>query len=246
MFLLEIRVQKFVRHCTCTFLKPHGIAFATWYLNHFILNHMKLKFLIIAPVLIFQAAVAQNGPAPLTLAQGTATTPVSPVATPLTVTDPSLPASSSSAETSIMDYISVYETATIEEEVKLAAERFNLSPSQQDVWLSAGTERREAEKRARVLLDSKATSYEKEPTYRGLRTAQNTFYETIIGYLAPTQKQALERDRLIHLEKQRRLAKLPPPPPPTVTVAPVDSAAIKQAELDKKAKEKKSKKKKKS
>jgi hypothetical protein len=134
-----------------------------------------------------------------------------------------------------MDYKSVYEAATIEEEVKMAAERFNLTPSQQDVWLSAAVDRREAERQAREKLDSKAANYEKDPVYRGLRSSQNTFYETIIGYLTPAQKQAMETDRAILQEKQKRLAKLPPPPPstPTVTIAPVDSTAIKEAEKSK-------------
>jgi hypothetical protein len=145
-----------------------------------------------------------------------------------------------------MDYKSVYDTPTVEEEVKMAAERFNLTPSQQEVWLTAATERRETEVPARGKIDSKAANYEKESAYRGLRSAQNTFYETITGYLSPAQKQALETDRMIVQEKQKRLAKLAPPPPPpasTVTVPPVDSIAIKQAEKEKKT-SKKSKKKK--
>jgi hypothetical protein len=138
----------------------------------------------------------------------------------------------------------VYDAPTVEEEVKMAAERFSLTPAQQDAWLAAAVERRETEKPAREKLDSKSSSYEKEGAYRGLRSSQNMFYETIIGYLSPAQKQAFETDRLILNEKQKKLAKLPPPPPPapTVTVAPVDSAAIKKEE---KAKGKKSKKKKK-
>lgn len=209
---------------------------------------MRFKFLIIPLVLILQVASAQNGPASLTLSQGTTTTPVSvasstpvvpPVSTPL-------PASATSTQTSYLDYKSVYEAATIEEEVKMAAERFNLTPAQQDIWLTAATDRRETEKQVREKLDAKAPNYEKDGMYRGLRSSQNMFLETITGYLTPTQKQALETDRLILEEKRNRLAKLPPPPPPapTVTVAPVDSAAIKEAEKGK-GTGKKSKKKKK-
>jgi 1,2-phenylacetyl-CoA epoxidase PaaB subunit len=207
---------------------------------------MRFKFLIIPSVLIFQVAGAQNSSESVTSSQATVTTPAAaasstPVMPP--VSSP-LPASSESTQTSIMDYKSVYETATVEDEVKMAAERFALTPSQQDIWLAAATDRRAAEKQAREKLDSKAANYEKDGVYRGLRSTHNTFYETIIGYLTPAQKQALETDRLIMQEKQKRLAKLPPPPPPapTVTVAPVDSAAIKQADKSKK-KSKKSKKK---
>jgi hypothetical protein len=204
---------------------------------------MRFNFLIISAVLIFQVTVAQNDPASST----TATTMVSAASSATIMpTDPTPSAASpTAAQVTIMDYKSVYEAATVEEEVKMATERFNLTPSQQDVWLTAATDRRETERQARGMLESKATNYEKEPTYKGLRSAQNTFYETVIGYLSPAQKQALETDRLIHLEKQKRLAKLPPPPPPTptVTVVPVDSAAIKQTEKGK-GSGKKSKKKK--
>jgi hypothetical protein len=143
-----------------------------------------------------------------------------------------------------MDYKSVYDVATVEEEVKVAAERFNLTEAQQEIWLNAATDRRLMEKKANDKFESTASSYDREGAYRGLRASQAMFYETIIGYLSPSQKQALETDRLIMEEKNKRLAKLPPPPPPapTVTVAPVDSTAIK-AEQDKAGKKGKKKKK---
>jgi hypothetical protein len=142
-----------------------------------------------------------------------------------------------------VDYKSVYDSPTVEEEVKMAADRFNLTKSQQDVWLSAASDRRLVENQVRGKLESNAPLYEKDPAYRGLRSAQNTFYETIIGYLSPAQKQSLETDRAILQEKQKRLAKLPPAAPtPTVTVAPVDSATIKPVEKSK-SKSKKTKKK---
>jgi hypothetical protein len=196
---------------------------------------MRSKLFIIPTVLIFQLAAAQTGTAPAAAAQEIATTPVS-ASSAAPVTPPASESSASSPVTkSVLDFQSVYETATVEEEVKLAAERFELTKDQQNMWMAAATERRETESQARVKIDSKASNYDKEGAYRGLRSAQNTFYETIIGHLAPAQKQALETDRLIMQEKQKKLAKLPPPPPPapTVTVAPVDSAAIK-AEKDKK------------
>jgi hypothetical protein len=211
---------------------------------------MRVSFLIISSVLILQVAVAQNGSASLTLSQAPETTPASP-ATPTqgSITDPvsspASPDSPASTQIAIMDYKSVYDAATVEEEVKMAAERFDLTPGQQDVWLTAATERRGVEKQAREKLSSKTESYGKEGIYRGLRSAQNTFYETIIGHLSPAQKSNLERDRLIEQEKQKRLAKLPPPPPPpTVTVAPVDSSAIKKEEKVRKPAKKSRKKKK--
>ena len=215
---------------------------------------MRFRFLIIPSVLVLQVAEAQNGSASLTANQGTTTSQIStPVSTPaspsvsavapVSPADPATPASPATTQTLIMDYKSVFEAATVEEEVKMAAERFNLSPSQQDIWLTAATDRRIAEKTARAKLDSKDQNLMKEPVYRGLRTSLNTFHETIVGYLTPTQKQALETDRLIQEEKRQRMAKLPPPPP-TPTVVPVDSSAIKAAEI-KESKGKKSKKKKK-
>jgi hypothetical protein len=145
-----------------------------------------------------------------------------------------------------MDYKSVYEAATIEEELQMATERFNLTPAQKDVWLSAAEDRRETEKQARAKFEKNISGYEKEGVYMGLRSAQNTFHEIIIGHLTPVQKEALEADRLVLQEKQKKIAKLPPPPPPApvVTVAPVDSSAIKASEKDKGA-AKKSKRKKK-
>jgi hypothetical protein len=205
---------------------------------------MRSKFFIIPAALIFQVAGAQNGPAPLTVSQTTLATvsvvPPAPVA--VASTNPS----SSGLGESIMDYKSVYEAATVEEEVELAAQRFNLTKSQQDIWFTSAIDRRQGEKQAYDKLNSKAMDVSRDAVYMGLRRSQNTFYETIIGYLTPAQKQALELDRTIRNEKQRRIAKLPPPPPPapTVTVAPVDSAAIKEQEKLKAA-EKKPKKKKK-
>jgi hypothetical protein len=151
---------------------------------------------------------------------------------------------SGNGQTAIVDYQSVYDAPSLEEEVKMATERFNLTQSQQEVWLTAATDRRKAETFAKGQLDSKSTNYERGPVYKGLRNAHNTFYETIIGYLTPVQKQALETDRVILEEKRKRLAKIAPPPAPTVTVAPVYSTAIKEAEKPKDT-EKKSKKKKK-
>jgi hypothetical protein len=210
------------------------------------MNHMRL--LIIPAALMFQLVSAQNGTMSLTSSQQTEAKPVQEPSSPA-VTMPAQTDSPSSADappTAILDYKSVYEAATIEEEVKMAAERFSLSPSQQDVWLTAATDRRAAEKQSQDMLGSKAANYDKEGAYRGLRTAHNTFHQSIVGFLSPAQKQAFERDRLILQEKQQRLAKLPPPPPPapTVTVAPVDSSAIKETD-EKKSKGKKSKKKKK-
>lgn len=201
---------------------------------------MRSIFFIITTVLILHVACAQNGTVPLTVSQGTYVTVSPATSTPLKPTDPT--PSSSSGE-NIMDYKSVYEAATLEEEVQMAAERFHLTKSQQDVWMTAATDRRQIEKQAYEKLNSKSTEYDKDPVYLGLRISHNTFYETIIGYLNPAQKQAIELDRAIRNEKQKRLAKLPPPAAPTITVAPVDSAAIKEPEkikgADKKSKEKK-------
>jgi hypothetical protein len=222
------------------------------------MSRIQFKFLSIALVSLFQFATAQNGSATYTLGQGTATpaatsgtlTPGTPTqGTPIqgTLSDPSPELSANtSTETLIMDYKSVYEAATLEEEVKAAAERFNLTKSQQEVWYTAATDRRKAEKTAREQLQLNDPNNSKEGIYKGLRISQNTFYETIVGYLNPAQKQALETDRAILEEKRKRVAKLPPPPPPvpTVTIMPVDSAAIKEAEKAKNT-GKKSKKKKK-
>lgn len=208
---------------------------------------MKFKFFIVPSVLIFNLAGAQNSSTSLTIPQGTVTTVSAASLTPVTpaASTPS-PASTGSAQVLIVDYESVYEAATIEEEVQMATERFNLTQSQQDVWLAAAADRRVAEKQFRDKVDSKATDYDKESVYRGLKSSQNTFYETIIGYLNPAQKQAMETDRWILEEKRKKIAKLPPPIiAPTVTVAPVDSAAIKEPENTKGAGKKKTKKKKK-
>jgi hypothetical protein len=199
---------------------------------------------------MYQLAGAQNGSASVTSSQATESKLV-PEASATTITEPSQtssPGSGGETRTAIVDYKSVYEAATVEEEVKMAAERFNLTPSQQEVWLNAATDRRAAEKQSQDKLGSKNANYERDGAYRGLRTAHNNFHQSIVGFLSPAQKQAFERDRLILQEKQQRLAKLPPPPPPapTVTVAPVDSAAIKDSDKSKsKSKGKKSKKKKK-
>jgi hypothetical protein len=211
---------------------------------------MRLRFLIIPSVLIFNVAGAQNGTASLTAAQANVTISASPATLNATPPADSSPSSADPASTqmSIIDYKSVYEAPTLEEEVKMATERFTLTPAQQEVWQLAATDRRAAEKLAHTKLDSNANSYERDGAYRGLRTSHNEFHDAISGYLTPTQKRALEDDRVVLEEKRRRLAKLPPPPPPapTVTVAPVDSAAIKEAEKVEKAKAgKKSKKKKK-
>jgi hypothetical protein len=142
-------------------------------------------------------------------------------------------------ETPIMDYKSVYEAATLEEEVQMATERFNLTKSQQEVWANAAVDRRETEKQARVALEAKNKDLNKDAVYRGLRNAQSQFYETITGYFEPSQKQLLEKDRIIIEEKRKMIAKLPPPVI-TPTVAPVDSTAIK-AEMEKAEKDKKAK-----
>jgi hypothetical protein len=207
---------------------------------------MYFKFLIIPTVLICQSALAQDGSMSMSVAPVSSTTAVPAPAPTTTNVKPDLSApENSEAQVAIIDYKSVYEAATLEEEVKMATERFSLTKSQQDVWMTAAVDRRAAEKAARDKFDSKASSYEKDGMYRGLRTSHNTFYETITGYLSPSQKQAMEYDRMILEEKRKRVAKLPPPPPPapTVTVAPVDSTAIKAAEKDKAKSKKKAKKK---
>jgi hypothetical protein len=208
---------------------------------------MRLKFFIIPAALMFQVAGAQNGPAPLANAQTTAATVATASSTPLiAVPQAASTASPESAEVSIMDYKSVYEAPSLEEEVQMAAERFRLTQSQQEIWYNAAKDRRQTEKKVYARLESKAPDLSRDAEYKELRNSHNAFYETIIGFLNPSQKQALEFDRAVMAEKQKRIAKLPPPPPPapTVTVAPVDSAAIKEAEKAK-APGKKSKKKKK-
>ena len=224
------------------------------------LEIMRLKFFII-PALLFRVAVAQNGPASSTNAPVTATTAPVTALTEVPVTPNTAPATSAvstaapvaeSGEVAIMDYKSVYETATVEEEVQMAAERYRLTKSQQEVWLGAAKDRRDIEKQAHAQLAANAVTpdynFSRDAVYRGLRTAQNNFYEAIIGYLNPSQKQAMEFDRTVLAEKQRRLAKIPPPPPPapvdTVKVPAVDSTAIKEAEKLKNPKKSKKKKKK--
>lgn len=203
---------------------------------------MKFISFIIPAALIFQVAAAQNGPTPIAVSDGTFVTVTPSPSTPVTQNNSTTSPELASSGESIMDYKSVYEAATLEEEVKMAAERFSLNKSQQEVWMTAAVDRRQTEKQAYDKLNSKGVDYSKEAVYMGLRMAHNTFYETITGYLNPDQKQALELDRTIRAEKQRRLAKLPPVAP-VVIVAPVDSAAIKEAEkinaTDKKSKKKK-------
>lgn len=199
---------------------------------------MRTTLLIFIVFLLSRTATAQNGTS--TSGQGTLSAPGSTSsATSGSTTNPqtsqssqSLSGSGNSNEIAIIDYKSVYEAETLEEEVKIAAERFNLTKSQQDVWLTAATDRREAERKAKIQLAERKENFEKAPVYKGLKAAQSTFYETIIGYLSPAQKSAIEADRLIQEERQRRLAKLAPPAP-TVTVAPVDSAALKPVEKEK-------------
>lgn len=205
---------------------------------------MRSKFFIIPAALIFQIAGAQNGPVPLAVSQETYVTVTASPSKTTKLNDP-VTTSSTSGE-SIMDYKSVYEAETLEDEVQMAAERFSLTKSQQEIWLTAATDRRQVEKQAYEKLNAKDLNVSRDAVYLGLRIAQNTFYETIIGYLNPAQKQAIELDRIIRTEKQKRIAKLPPPPPPapTVTISTVDSTAIIEAEKIKAA-EKKSKKKKK-
>ena len=211
---------------------------------------MRFKFLSISTVLLFQVAGAQTGTTSATMSPAGTLTPVSAAASgPTNTSEASGSANASSSDQiAIIDYKSVYEAPTVEEEVKMAAERFSLTQSQQEVWHNAALDRRQAEKVVQDKFDAKASNYEKDGAYRGLRTSHNTFYEIITGYLTPVQKQRMESDRLILQEKQNRLAKLPPPPPPapTVTVATIDSTAIKEAEKAKskgKGKGKKSKKK---
>jgi hypothetical protein len=200
---------------------------------------MRLKFFIIPAALVIQVAHAQD-PASFAVSQGTGT-PVSS-ASSTTVTPPS----TGLVEISIIDYKSVYEAATLEEEVQMATERFKLTKSQQEVWAGAAVDRREIEKLTRAKLESKVDDYSKTDVYKGLRSAQNQFYETIIGYFDPTQKQLMERERVIMDEKRKMIAKLPPPViAPTVTVAPIDSAAIYESQKSKKAKAKAKPKKKK-
>jgi hypothetical protein len=214
---------------------------------HFNTDIMKLKIFIIPASLMFNIAGAQNGPSSLMASQATLSPVSATPSTPIAFTDVTPVSGSAWDNENIMDYKSVYEAATLEDEVQMATERFNLTKHQQDVWRDAAFDRRQTEKLAHDKLDSKATDYSKDALFRGLRSSQNTFHEIIIGFLTPAQKQALDGDRAILHEKQRRLAKLPPPVVvPTVTVAPIDSTAIKAEEKAKaKTPEKKPKKKKK-
>jgi hypothetical protein len=209
---------------------------------------MRSIFFIIPAALMFQVAGAQNGTSQLAASQGNLAAVTVTASTPVTLTDAT--PSTNSGETSYLDYKSVYEAATLEEEVQMATERFNLTKSQQDVWMLAAVDRRKTEKDVYEKLNLKDPAISKDGLYRSLRTAHNTFSEQITGYLNPAQKQSLDWDRAILHEKQQRLAKLAPPPVPTVTVAPVDSTVIKEQILKEaekiKAAEKKSKKKKKS
>ncbi|MCW3076459.1 MAG: hypothetical protein JWO32_1068 [Bacteroidetes bacterium] len=206
---------------------------------------MRLNFLIISSVLMLQLTLAQNNSSTVTTGNGTLTTMgTSPSTGTVSLSDQSsVPSTVALTDGTIMDYKSVYESATLEEEVKMATERFSLTKAQQDVWLTEAADRRVAEKRAHEQLESKDANINKDNVYKGLRGSQNTFYQKITGYLSPSQKQAMETDRAILEEKRKRVAKLPPPVP-TVTVIPVDSVAIKAAEKEK-TQGKKSKKKKK-
>jgi hypothetical protein len=209
---------------------------------------MRFSFLVIPSVILMQVASAQNEAAAPATGQATMiTTPVTPASSTPVVNSGSTDsqATSTSTLTRIVDYKSMFETATVEEEVKMATERLSLSTDQQDLWLRAATDRRRAEKQAYDKLDSKSQDYQKNSVYGGLRTAQNLFHESIIGHLSPSQKSMLERDRLIQAEKQQIIANTPPPPPtPSVAPVQVDSAAIKETEKSKTAGKKGKKKKK--
>jgi hypothetical protein len=198
---------------------------------------MKKKVFLMTAVLISGLAGAQDNPSDETLSDGTL-----PV---VSVSPSNNNETSTSSREKIVDYKSVYEASSLEEEVQMAAARFELTKAQQDIWLEAATDRRLTENKFRDQANAKG-DHNMDAAYRELRTSQNTFYETVIGYLSPAQKQKMEFDRNILNEKQKKLAKIPPPPPPTptITAVPVDSAAIKESEK-KKAAGKKSKKKKK-
>lgn len=208
---------------------------------------MRYTLFLMSTAFMYQVATAQSGTASLSASEGSVTTSVTD-SSAIAAAPPAATAAAGnpSSRMAILDYKSVYEAPTVEEEVKMAAERFNLTQSQQDVWLEAATDRRITERQAREKLDTNTNqaSYSRDDVYRGLRMSQNTFYEKVTGYLTPTQKQAFENDRLILNEKQKKLAKLPPPPPPAPvdTLAPVDSTMIKEPESGK-GKDKKSKKK---
>lgn len=206
---------------------------------------MRSIFFIIPAALIFQLAGAQNGPAPSTVSQGTFAAITVTSLTPVTLTDPT---PSTESSDNYLNYKSVYEASTLEEEVQMATERFSLTKSQKEVWMLAAVDRRKTEKEVYAKLSSKETDYSKDAAYRGLRISHNTFHEIIEGYLSPYQKQSLELDREILIEKQRRVAKIPPPAPPVIVV-PVDSTLIKEQILKEaekiKAEQKKSKSKKK-
>src|SRR5207237_10072490 len=94
--------------------------------------------------------------------------------TPVILNDPTFPSDLTPEGEKIMDYKSVYEASTLEEEIQMAAKRFNLTKSQQDVWAAAAFDRRIAEKQVYEKFDSKTMDYSKDANYRGLRTAQNT------------------------------------------------------------------------
>jgi hypothetical protein len=203
---------------------------------------MRLQFSIFTSLLIFQAAVAQN-PASSVSEQGVVAAPAT-VSTTTANTHEATSSSESNAsnQIAIIDYKSVYEAETLEDEVKFATDRFSLTPTQQDIWLTAAKERREIEKNARIKFDAKDPNTDKAAVYMGLRAAHNTFYEIIIGYLSPAQKQSLEEERLIQQERQKRLAKLTPPPTlviDSVKVAPIDSSMIKPVDPPKKKKSQK-------
>lgn len=219
-------------------------------------------------VFLSLSALAQNNQASTRSQQGTVTaapessssnSPTTAVQTTATINEqPSsaIPPPPGYTNTLIIDYKSVYETPTAEEEVLAATERFTLTPDQQDIWLLAAKDRREGERQFKEKADSKTASYEMDGAYRGYRTSQNTFYETIIGHLSPSQRSSFERDRLIIEERDKRLARWPMERPAasstvqttTVTVVPTtfgqDSATVKPNQKDKPANKKATKKKK--
>src|SRR5687767_2997744 len=106
---------------------------------------MNIKILIIPALLISQFAGAQNGAGTYTISEASVTnTATTGSATAGTTTSTDATAAGE-GQVSYLDYKSVYEAATIEEEVKMATERFTLTPAQQEVWLKAATDRRAVE-----------------------------------------------------------------------------------------------------
>lgn len=171
-----------------------GISFATMLCQIYSFVHMRHLFVVILILAIPQVKQAQPGTS-LNSAEVIVSPPTS---NPKTPDDKGTEGAFKTDEkVSYLDYKSVYEAESLEEEVKMATERFKLSPAQKEIWEQAAIDRRLVEKQASEKLDANKSSYEKEPVYRGLRTAQNTFHATIVGHLTPAQKQAFETDRLI-------------------------------------------------